>query len=85
MFGKESLCFSKHPFQGAFFIPKEVKIMDKIPEKLLEAVKDASPEGRINCADAHALAEKLAVDVIIIGKAAEHLNIRIKKCQLGCF
>lgn len=59
--------------------------MDKIPEKVLEAVKEASPEGRISCADAHALAEKLAVDLILIGRAAEYLNIRIKKCQLGCF
>lgn len=59
--------------------------MDKIPEKVLEAVKAAAPEGRLSCADAHALAEKLEVELLLIGRAADELNLRIKKCQLGCF
>jgi len=59
--------------------------MDKIPENILKAVKDAAPEGRISCADARALAEKLGVDLILIGRAADELKIKIKNCQLGCF
>ncbi|HWJ02283.1 MAG TPA: hypothetical protein VNU93_01310 [Verrucomicrobiae bacterium] len=59
--------------------------MDKIPEKVLEAVKNAATEGRITCSEAHALAEKVGVELLLIGQAADELNIRIKKCQLGCF
>jgi len=59
--------------------------MDKIPEKVLAAVKAAAPEGRLNCADAHELAGKLGVEFLMIGKAADELKIRIKNCQLGCF
>jgi len=59
--------------------------VDKISEKVLEAVKLAAPEGRISCADAHALARKLGVELILIGKAADELKIKIRNCQLGCF
>ncbi|WP_418791663.1 hypothetical protein [Phosphitispora sp. TUW77] len=59
--------------------------MDMIPDKVLEAVKDAAPEGRLSCADAHALAKRLDVELLIIGKAADELKIKIKSCQLGCF
>ncbi len=59
--------------------------MDKIPNKVLDAVKAAAPEGRITCEAAHALAKELGVELLLIGKAADELNVRIKQCQLGCF
>lgn len=59
--------------------------MEKIPENVLEAVKKAASEGRINCADARALADELGVPYGVIGMAADELKIRIKSCQLGCF
>lgn len=59
--------------------------MDRIPENVLEAVKTVAPEGKISCADAHAVAAKLGVELIIIGKAADELKIKINNCQLGCF
>jgi len=59
--------------------------MEKIPEHVLKAVQEAAPEGRISCLDAHKLAGKLGVELLIIGKACDELNIRIKNCQLGCF
>ncbi|PKM83441.1 MAG: hypothetical protein CVU89_00945 [Firmicutes bacterium HGW-Firmicutes-14] len=59
--------------------------MDKISPEILEAVKEAAPEGRLSCAAAHDLAEKLKVDPLIIGKAADELKIKIKNCRLGCF
>jgi len=59
--------------------------MTKIPENVLEAVKKAAPEGRISCVTAHSLAEQLGVELIMIGKAADELKIKIKDCQLGCF
>ncbi len=59
--------------------------MDEIPVRVLEAVKEAAPEGRISCADAHELAKRLGVELLLIGKAADELKIKIKNCQLGCF
>lgn len=59
--------------------------MEEIPQNVLDEVKKAAPEGRISCAAAHALAAKLGVELIIIGKAADELKIKIKNCQLGCF
>jgi hypothetical protein len=59
--------------------------VEKIPENILAAVKKAAPENRISCAVAHDLAAQLGVELIVIGKAADELKIKIKKCQLGCF
>ena len=59
--------------------------MEKIPENVLEAVKSAAPEGRITCAEAHNLAHRLGVEIIVVGQAADELKIRIKSCRLGCF
>ncbi|MHB1420214.1 MAG: hypothetical protein ACYCX4_11635 [Bacillota bacterium] len=59
--------------------------MNEIPDKVLQAVKEAAPEGRISCAQAHELARELQVPLLIVGEAADHLNIKITKCQLGCF
>ena len=59
--------------------------MDKIPDKVLEAVKEAAPEGRLSCADAHDLAKRLNVELLMVGKAADELKIKLKNCQLGCF
>jgi len=59
--------------------------MADIPEKVLQAVKEASQERRLSCARAHELAEELKVSLLIIGQAADRLDIKITKCQLGCF
>ncbi|MDT3699277.1 MAG: hypothetical protein RO469_07590 [Thermincola sp.] len=59
--------------------------MDKIPANLLEAVKNAATDGKLSCVAAHSLAEKLGVELIMVGKAADELKIKIKDCQLGCF
>ena len=60
-------------------------MVEKIPENVLEAVKSAAPEGRITCAEAHDLARRLGVELIVVGQAADEMKIRIKSCQLGCF
>lgn len=59
--------------------------MHEITEEVLKAIKEAAPEGRITCARAHELAEQMKVPLIVIGQAADRLNIKIKNCQLGCF
>ena len=54
-------------------------------EKVREAVKAKSEEGRIACAVALKLAKDLEVPPMEVGKAANELDIKITKCSLGCF
>lgn len=41
--------------------------------------------GKLPCAAAFGVAKKLGVSTREIGDAANRLNIKIAKCQLGCF
>lgn len=59
--------------------------MSEVPAKILEAVRNAAPEGEISCVDAHSLAEQLGVEIDMIGKALDKLKIKISDCELGCF
>ena len=47
-------------------------------------IQAAAPNGRIPCAAAFKLAEKLGITPII-GELLNELNIKIIQCQLGCF
>ncbi len=49
------------------------------------AVREESEDGRLGCAAALALARRLEVDPKEIGKACNAQNIKIVRCQLGCF
>jgi hypothetical protein len=44
-------------------------------------------EGRdkLTCSDAFELAEKFNMEIIQIGRLCNERNIKICKCQLGCF
>ncbi len=52
---------------------------------LEEALRRDAPEGRIGCAEAFALAERLGLAPIEIGRAADRLGVRLVRCQLGLF
>jgi hypothetical protein len=41
--------------------------------------------GWIACLTAHQLAERLEVETRQVGKLLDHLEIKIKACELGCF
>ena len=58
------------------------------PEQLEELERwllKASKENRILCSSAFAIAKKLGISPSEVGKYANKLNIKISKCQLGCF
>jgi len=59
---------------------------DKLLDEILE-VSGERPDGRrtLACADAFALAEKLGVKLTEISRLCNLKDIRIAKCQLGCF
>jgi LAO/AO transport system kinase len=60
-------------------------MMAEASEKVREAVKAKSEEGRIACAVALKLAKDLEVPPMEVGKAANEMDIKITKCSLGCF
>ncbi len=41
--------------------------------------------GWIGCETARALAKKLAISIRQMGKLLDQLNVKIRKCSLGCF
>lgn len=54
-------------------------------KELKEEMLKKAMDGRISCAVARQLAEKLALPYKEVGAAANELGIKIKDCQLGCF
>lgn len=64
-------------------------MIDIIPEEKLLVIKERIlndiEHNRLSCAKAHAIAKSLNVQVMDIGRIADHLHIKISNCQLGCF
>ncbi|GBF34648.1 hypothetical protein DCCM_3768 [Desulfocucumis palustris] len=60
-------------------------IFEEPSAEVLQAVKNISAEGRLNCPQAWALAKQLSVPVPVVGRAADILGVRIMNCSLGCF
>lgn len=60
-------------------------MVSDLDERIKQAVREKSREGRIACAVALKLAEELGVPPREVGKAANEINIKITSCSLGCF
>lgn len=58
---------------------------EEIPEKVIKAVKETAVDNRISCAQAHWIAADLEVPVPLVGRALDLLEIKLSRCQLGCF
>ncbi len=58
---------------------------EEIPEKVIKAVKEAAVDSKVTCAQAHWIAADLEVPVPLVGRALDLLEIKISRCQLGCF
>ncbi len=54
-------------------------------DKIVEAVRNASVNSRLDCEKAHALAKDLNVSLREIGMLCNELKIKLAACQLGCF
>jgi hypothetical protein len=72
--------FKAHPF-----MKKASPLTDEQYSLLTKRLRAAAPENRITCSGAIAIAKTLGVPCGEIGRIADKLNIRISKCQLGCF
>jgi len=61
---------------------------DQLIDAVLKTAKgEARPDGRgqLTCAQAFGLVKKYDVKIVEIGRICNQNNIRICKCQLGCF
>jgi hypothetical protein len=60
--------------------------MDK-KEQVVAAIRRSAEDDRqrLTCAEAFGLAEKLEAQIGEIGRICNQNNVKICKCQLGCF
>ena len=54
-------------------------------KEIIEKLKELAPQGRISCAEARQLAEKLKLEYAEVGKACDAGSIKVCGCDLGCF
>ena len=58
-------------------------------DNLIDAVRERAQETdggkKLACAEAFELAQEFGVEVAEIGHICNQQNIKIRKCQLGCF
>ncbi len=64
--------------------PPRMEVGEVAPD-LREAIEESLEEGRLPCARAWAIARRLHLKRLAVGRAADALGIRISRCQLGCF
>lgn len=53
--------------------------------QVVAAIQGRAREGTLHCAEAFRIAEELSVTPLAVGKAADALNVRLVRCQLGLF
>jgi hypothetical protein len=54
-------------------------------ERITKAIRERLSEGKLRCADAFRIAEEMAVMPLDVGQAADTLEVRLARCQLGLF
>jgi len=52
---------------------------------VLAAAHERDGSAELPCAEAFAIAERLAVPVAEVGRACDEQHVKITRCQLGCF
>ena len=62
-----------------------VQIVKSGPDRQDSKVDTLYAGGRVSCEVGRAMAKRLGIDPINIGKLANHLDIKIHGCVLGCF
>jgi len=57
----------------------------EVVEAVLAAAREEDGKKKLSCPEASALAEKLGVSKSVIGQICNRNDVRLCKCQLGCF
>ena len=56
-----------------------------LAEAVAKRAIDSDGKMKLTCAAAFELAEKFAVEVVEVGRVCNQQDIKICRCQLGCF
>jgi len=59
--------------------------LETVPKPLFDALHGALVKGAVPCAAAWKIAEEAKIPRLLVGAAANALDVRIAPCQLGCF
>jgi hypothetical protein len=54
-------------------------------ERVAAVVQERERDGGLRCAEAFRIAEELGVTPLAVGRAADDLDVRLMRCQLGLF
>jgi len=57
----------------------------ELVDAVIKATSEIDGKRKLACAEAFRLAEQFGVKVPEIGRICNAQNIKIRKCQLGCF
>ncbi|MHC4648276.1 MAG: hypothetical protein ACYTBJ_22680 [Planctomycetota bacterium] len=57
----------------------------ELSNAVIEAAKESDGRETLTCAEAFRLAERFDAGLNEIGRICNEQNIRISRCQLGCF
>ena len=52
---------------------------------VLERAQEVDGKKKLSCAEAFGLAKKFEAKIVEIGRICNEQDVRIRKCQLGCF
>jgi hypothetical protein len=53
--------------------------------ELQQALLGRLEDGKLGCAEAHALAAEYGLEPLVVGQAADAAGVRVFRCQLGLF
>ena len=62
-----------------------MKENNELVKAVIATAREIDGREKLSCADAFELARKFGAEIIEIGRICDEENIRICKCQLGCF
>lgn len=85
--GKAILDLADIVIEKDYVMEEIMSEIEKIEQKKLieKLLKERSNDGKITCSEARKIAEELGIPYIEVGRMANELKIKIKKCELGCF
>lgn len=85
--GKVILDLADIVIQKDYLMEDIMSEIEKIQQKkfIEKLLKERNNDGKITCSEARKIAEELRVPYIEVGRMANELKIKIKKCELGCF
>ena len=58
---------------------------ERLVNAVLDRAESSDGKDRLGCAEAFALAKEFKVEAAVIGRICNEQDVRICKCQLGCF